>query len=503
MNDERGDIFEADAAAGIKKLGAADPAVVERLQGTVTSLPDRRRRPAFRSVVSARRMLGLGTAIAVVAIIAATLVLRPAGPGSPSPTTDLSLVQFAKDPRMLACEKAGDRTLNDVLSAFELAHGKDYRANLEIPLQADLASAEQPALVVVFKTGDSSSSIGGNPPLVFTPPPGTRSVCVGLTGVKDPVLITNVDESKIILPPASSPPGPIAGVFFANTRAALAAMAWDASRQSLWIVNWETGPTAQLIRVGLDGKSESWPLPNGPNIQIQPVIQAGLVQPAMPAAWYGWDATDVVVDGEGKVWIAAGYGLVRFDPDTGKSQLRTFTESDATKVYVDGGHWLSAIAADGDGVLVARNGESALTRVDESLADAGTITLPSSWTGVRGIAVVGDRILAGGASGLGMFDRTGVQLGQASIVVQFASLRPMGPDRAAVVPTTIGDSVATVVDRNGAVVGTVAIPMEPIRSNLGYDRLVLATDWTNHVWYGEWDDEAPVYLVEAALAMPH
>jgi len=168
-------------------------------------------------------------------------------------------------------------------------------------------------------------------------------------------------------------------------------------------------------------------------------------------------------------------------------------------VYVDGGHWLSAIAADGDGVLVARNGESALTRVDESLADAGTITLPSSWTGVRGIAVVGDRILAGGASGLGMFDRTGVQLGQASIVVQFASLRPMGPDRAAVVPTTIGDSVATVVDRNGAVVGTVAIPMEPIRSNLGYDRLVLATDWTNHVWYGEWDDEAPVYLVEAAL----
>jgi len=127
MNDERGDIFEADAAAGIKKLGAADPAVVERLQGTVTSLPDRRRRPAFRSVVSARRMLGLGTAIAVVAIIAATLVLRPAGPGSPSPTTDLSLVQFAKDPRMLACEKAGDRTLNDVLSAFELAHGKDYR----------------------------------------------------------------------------------------------------------------------------------------------------------------------------------------------------------------------------------------------------------------------------------------------------------------------------------------------------------------------------------------
>jgi hypothetical protein len=455
-------------------------------------------------------LLGLAAAIAVVAIVAATVrlvVLRPAGPGSPSPTTDLSLVQFAKDPRMLACEQVGDRTLNDVLSAFELAHGKDYRANLEIPVEPDLASAEQPALVVVFKTGDPWPISGSAPNPGTTvaprsPPPGVRSVCVGLTGVKDPVFIINVDESKIVLPPASAPPGPIASVF-ADTNSVLAAMTWDASRQSLWIVTWNTGPTAKLGRVGLDGKSESWPLPNGPNVQLQPEIQGGLIVQPMPAAWYGWEATDVVVDGEGKVWIAAGYGLIRFDPDTGKSQLRTFTESDATKVYLDGGHWLSAIAADGDGVLVARNGESTLTRIDESLADAGTIALPSNWTGVRGISVLGDRILAGGVSGLGVFDRTGVQLGQASVSVQFASLRPMGSDRAAVIPTKIGDSAATVVDQSGAVIGTVVIPMEPIRANDVYDRLTLATDWTNHVWYGEWDDYFPVYLVEAALATPH
>ena len=264
-----------------------------------------------------------------------------------------------------------------------------------------------------------------------------------------------------------------------------------------------SGPDGQLTRVGLDGKSQSWPLPNGPNIQPQPEIGGGLIVQPMPAAWYGWDATDVVVDGQGTVWIAAGYGLVRFDPDTGKSQLRTFPESDATKVYVDGGHWLSAIAADGDGVLVARDGESALTRIDESLADSSTVTLPSKWTGVRGIAVLGDRILAGGTSGLGVFDRTGGQLGEASVAVQFASLRPMSSDRAAVIPTEIGDSVATVVDQNGAVVGSVAIPMEPISSNDAYHRLTLATDWTDHVWYGEWDGDGPVYLVEAALATPH
>ena len=503
MNDEGSDVFEADAAAGLKELGAADPFVVERVEGTVASLPDRRRRPSFRSLRGAQRQLGLAAAVGVAAIIAATLVLRSAGTGS---GTDLNPGQFASDPRMLACEKAGDRTLDDVLDAFQLAHGKDYRANLEIPIEPDLASAEQPALVVVFKTGDPWP-ISGAAPMPGTtfvepsPPPGVRSVCVGLTGVKDPVFILNVDESKIILPPASAPPGPIAGVF-ADTKDALAAMTWDASRQSLWIVNWKTAPTAQLTRVGLDGKSESWPLPNGPNVQLQPEIQGGLIVQPMPAAWYGWDATDVVVDGEGKVWIAAGYGLVRFDPDTGKSQLRTFPESDATKVYLDGGHWLSAIAADGDGVLVARNGESALLRINESLGDAGTVTLPSSWTDVRGIAVLGDRILAGGTSGLGLFDRSGGQLGQASVAVQFASLRPISSDKAAVLPTTFGDSKATLVDQSGAIIATVAIPMEPIRANVEYDRLVVATDWTNHVWYGRWGD-APIYLVQAALAAPH
>jgi streptogramin lyase len=87
MNDDHDDTFAADAAAGLKRLGGADPAVVERLQGTVTSLPDRRRRPAFRRVAGVRPLLGLAAALAVVAIVAGTLVLRSAGPGGP---TDLS-----------------------------------------------------------------------------------------------------------------------------------------------------------------------------------------------------------------------------------------------------------------------------------------------------------------------------------------------------------------------------------------------------------------------------
>jgi hypothetical protein len=522
MNDQPDERFEDGVAAGLKELGTADPAVVDRIGRSISAFPDRTRPRSIWIPAGRRWLVGLAAAIAVLALtatlpvwLAAPPARTPAataqpspssGPASqstvPTPTADLGPARFAKDPRMLACERAGNRTLADVQFAFELAHGKDYRANLRIPVEPALASASEPALVVVFATGDSSyvwpPPVAGvtSKPIVFTPPPGSRTVCVGLTGTAAPVLLSNLDPSSIALPPASPPPGPIAGVF-ADTKRPLAAMAWDGTGQSLWVVTWNT-----LTRVGLDGKSQSWPLPNGPNVQIQPAIQAGLVQPAMPAAWYGWDSTDMVVDGQGKVWIAAGYGLVEFDPETGRALLlKVFPEPDMTKVYVvDGGDWISAIAADGDGVLIARNVERSLTRVSETGAETGPITLPQNWTGARGLAILGDRILVGRPGALGVFDRTGTELTQTGVDVQFQSLRPIGSERAAVLPTTIGESAATVVDRNGAVIGSIALPMEPIHDNLAYHRLVVATDWTDRVWYGEWDDEQPIYLVEEALA---
>jgi hypothetical protein len=498
MNDSPEDRFDSDVAAGLRELGAADPLIVDRVRRSIGNLPDPARRPYARIVsVGMRSLVGLAGVIAV----AATLSFWLAGSPARTPATGASLAQFANDPRMLACERAGGRTLADVQSALALDHGKDYRANLLIPVQPELASAEEPALLVVFTTGDSSTSAGGSPPLVFTPPPGSHTVCVGLTGVADPVVIRNLDAAAIVEVPAPAPSGPKAGVF-ADTKRPLAAMAWDESRQSLWVVTWNTGPNGQLNRVGLDGSTQSWPLPNGSDVQIQPEIQAGLQQPAMPTAWYGWDATDVVVDGQGDVWIAAGYGLVRFDPATGKSQVKSFAESDPTKVYVvDGGHWISAIAADGNGVLVARNGDASLVRVNEALGDAGTITLPSDWTGTKGLAVLGDLILAGGTGGLGVFDRTGARLAETGVAVQYRSLRPMGANRAVVLPTTIGETKATEVDDRGAAIGTIALPMEPIQANLAYKRLIVAANWTDYIWYGEWDAEQPVYFVKAALTV--
>ena len=92
-------------------------------------------------------------------------------------------------------------------------------------------------------------------------------------------------------------------------------------------------------------------------------------------------------------------------------------------------------------------------------------------------------------------------MGEGGVDVEFGSLRPISSTTAIVLPTTIGDTQATIVDETGASVGTVTIPMEPIRANLAYDRLVVATDATSHVWYGEWDDEQPVYMVNAALSI--
>jgi hypothetical protein len=516
---------------GIKRLGAADPAVLERLSDTVATLPDRTERRRINQLSSSQAYAQMAAALGIVAIILAAgwwLVGSSAfGPSatnsmatdtsshpSPSPaaTQDLSPTQFADDPRMRACEEVGSRQFSDVLYAWELAHGRDYRKYIVVPVQPELASAQEPALVVVFTTGDdlkiwAPPFVGSSqqpaavvtPAAVFTPPPGSHTVCVGLTGASQAVPFLNLAESNLVLPPASAPVGEMASVALATNRA-LAAMTWDEARDSLWVVTWQTGPNGQLTRIDADGSTTSWPLPNGPDLQIRPEIQAGLEQPAMPAAWYGWDATDIVVDGEGEVWIAAGYALVRFDPTTGESQVRVFQEPDMTKVYLtDGGSWLSAIAEDGDGVLVARNGDQSLTRVNESLADAGTITLPDQWTDIRGIAVVDNRVLAGGPAGLGSFDRTGIQMATSPTRLTYSSLRPIASDRAAILPVSIGQGTAVVLDVSAAQIGTIDLPMEAIRS---HNRLVVATDWKDHVWYGDWGNEAPVYVVQATVPSP-
>jgi hypothetical protein len=238
-------------------------------------------------------LIGLATAACAVVLGAVLAFWLPGRPGSVGATVQPA--QVAADPRMLACEKNSTRTIDDVMQVFELSHGRDYRTYLRVPVQPDLMSADQPALVVVFKTGDSSFSSGGNPPLEFTPPPGTHTVCVALTGAATTVFLPNLAAPAIGPLPGTEPSGPVATVF-ARLNRSVAAMAWDPGRHALWMVTWRSYSDGRLSRVGLDGSVQNWALPGGPNVQSSPAIQAGLVQPEQPLAWYGFDATDIVVD---------------------------------------------------------------------------------------------------------------------------------------------------------------------------------------------------------------
>ena len=150
-------------------------------------------------------------------------------------------------------------------------------------------------------------------------------------------------------------------------------------------------------------------------------------------------------------------------------------------------------------MLVTRNGDAAVLRVNESLADSTLFTLPERWIGTTGIAVVGDRILVGDDNVDAAFDRNGKQIAQGNSTVTYGSLRTISANRAVILPTAIGDTEATVIDQNCAAVGKITIPMEPIQARYTYNRLVLATDWMNRIWYGEWGSEAPVYLVQASM----
>ena len=85
----------------------------------------------------------------------------------------------------------------------------------------------------------------------------------------------------------------------------------------------------------------------------------------------------VVVDATGAVWFdQSGVRLYRLDPVTGKL-ARLDIDTRVKPVVDQGGVWISAITADGDGVLIARESLPYLTRIDANLHQDATIELPN------------------------------------------------------------------------------------------------------------------------------
>ena len=501
--------------------GMAPAAAGGQLRQRVEAIPREARRYTPAAIVW---RAAAGAAVAAVAAVLVLGLLPRATPPvtttspiadataapSSSPTAisaDLDPSTYATDPRLHACLR-DDRffgtlfgSVSDLLYAFELPMASEYRAHLPgIGYRGDLANSDDPALVVVARSAYPPQEV--SPPFAFfgtppesvptpepTPVPGFRAVCIGLGGGRA-VDLGNVADEDIVLPPDVAPvAGPTASRFalLDDGWGEIAAITWNPWDQALWVVT--TG--ARLVRVSADGSTiEHWVLPTGPDLQPEPTIQAGVIQPLTPTADYFFDRVDLIATSDGAMWVAAGYGLVRFDPATQTAELRSFP-ADPTILEGPEGHWLSAIAADGTDVVISVNQESVLRRVAPDLGDVGTIPLPSDAVEAYGLAVSGDAVyvgLQGSIPNLLVLNREGTVTASGSAYVTPRSLRPAPDGRAALLPTAGLEQPGELFSSDGTS-RRLTVPLEAVAifspgvSDVG--RALVATDWSGHTWYTE------------------
>jgi len=170
-------------------------------------------------------------------------------------------------------------------------------------------------------------------------------------------------------------PGRVVATFVAEADA----LTYDTGRQVVWIaVTQSSGPDYLYRYDPAQGTTSRW---------------------VLPATTYAGVLAQVLVDDSGAVWVNDdGYRLVRFDPAHERMTSIVLALKVPGTDWANGGTWVSAIAADGDGVLVARNGVPTLTRLGPSLAVTATIALPSGFAGATGLAVAGGHLFltAGG-----------------------------------------------------------------------------------------------------------
>jgi len=510
-----GDRFERDLRRALESM--TPTRAPDRLHRVVDSIPT----GAARSRLTRP---GWGVVAAVVGGLAmATVVIGIVGLGRNRPTTtatgsasasfDIAALnprRFASDPRMAVCLDPTDdvfRSFDDVLAAFELTPVSDYRKHLAIGYVGSLASSSSSGLVVIARSAYPPPPISGpffpgsSPSAIPAPTPllGFHAVCVGVSGHTDPIRIGNVADRDLILPPKSaSITGPVASRYalLDGTLGEIFAMTWDERSHSLWLLT----TSRRLVRVDANGHTISWPLPSGRFLQPQPSIQGGLTVQPVPVADYYFDATDLAVDDSGAVWIAAGYGLVRFDPATGKATLREFP-SKSTTIELDNGGWLSGIATEGEDVLVARDGSADLLRISADLRDRGSIRLPQDATHVTGIAVSGERIFVakrGIQPSVLILHPDGRVVGNGAGITVPRSIRPAPGGNVAFFPTWSTFPEGELVRSDGTSVPLV-IPIEPVGGQWGFfnNRLLVATDWRGRTWYAGRESGGEILVVEA------
>ncbi|HEX6140234.1 MAG TPA: hypothetical protein VF013_07225 [Candidatus Limnocylindria bacterium] len=154
-------------------------------------------------------------------------------------------------------------------------------------------------------------------------------------------------------------------------------LAFDAVANRLWLAIMQRSGPDQLVAVTTDGlEQQTWLLPD---------------------ADYGGFVSRVKVGDGGNVWVTQPYRLIRFDT---KTETFTFTEfdrevPDAFANALDPGNplpgtWISAIAPDGIGILVARNNVPYLLELDAQLKEVGRRPIPDEYAGAQDLALAAD-----------------------------------------------------------------------------------------------------------------
>ncbi len=406
---------------------------------------------------------------------------------APSPTTDPA--SFAGDPRLEACGglEAG------VQQVVALDHAWAYRAVMPgIGFVPQLDGSADPALLVIYSgsipakldwrtyvhppPGPSPTTVS-TPTPVPTPLPGTKNVCVALNATDAPQMVPNAAlqpfnpelATLAVRPPYQSGQGRVV----TRNKQSTYSLAWDPAHQVLWYTVQSPQTDSALYRLDpATGQTTRW---------------------ALSATDYNGFMDMVVVDATGAVWFdPSGVHLYRLDPVTGK--LARLDINTRIKPVVDqGGVWVSAIAADGDGVWIARESLPYLTRIDASLHEVAKIPLPNSYAGSTEVAVVGDRVVVGGIpDNFAVFSRQGEQV--ATVPIQ-RWLTVQGPPRLLRRRPGPGgggrEQELDVFDASGKIVSTVPLaldlPIGPFGDIGQFESnatpLTFTTDWHGTFWY--------------------
>jgi hypothetical protein len=180
----------------------------------------------------------------------------------------------------------------------------------------------------------------------------------------------------------------------------------------------------------------------------------------LPETTYQGVMAQVLVDDSGAVWVNDdGYRVVRFDPDTGKMTSYLFALKVPGVDTRNDGTWVSAIAADGDGVLVARNLVSFLVRLGPSVTITKTIDLPPGFAGATGLAVAGGNLFMtarGPAAEVVRLSLDGHVEARFSVIAD--RLFPHGDGVLATYHLTHADTKDQILAADGSVIGTVSPP---------------------------------------------